>query len=38
MEMGEASARVIASFFQTSGELGAGTANTNTKPKAQGSE
>lgn len=33
MEMGlvegEAPARVIASFFQTSGEPGAGTANTN---------
>lgn len=26
---GEEPARVIASFFQTSGELGAGTANTN---------
>lgn len=33
MEMGlvegEAPARVISSFFQASGELGAGTANTN---------
>lgn len=33
MEMGlvegEAPAQVIASFFQTSGELGAGIANTN---------